>query len=83
MRLDAPPTAAGRRCFLAAAFSLALCGSATALARDKLVVSFQPEIYAADLLIAVEEGYFEAQGLDVEVVAWSNSTAMLPALAHG
>jgi ABC-type nitrate/sulfonate/bicarbonate transport system substrate-binding protein len=83
MRPDAPLTAAGRPCSFAAALALALCGSGAGLAREKVVVSFQREIYAADLLIAIDEGYFAAQDLEVETVAWSNSTAMLPALAHG
>ena len=62
---------------------LALLRGDALSARDRVTVSLHPEIYAADLLIALDEGYFEAQDLDVEIVAWSNSTAMLPALAHG
>ncbi len=83
MRIHDPSSAAGRRYLVAAALALALLGRDAARARDKVVVSLHFEIYAADLVIAIEEGYFAAQGLDVEIVAWSNSTAMLPALAHG
>jgi ABC-type nitrate/sulfonate/bicarbonate transport system substrate-binding protein len=83
MRIHDPSSAAGRRYLVAAALTLALLGRGAARARDKVVVSLHFEIYAADLVIALDEGYFEAQDLDVEVVAWSHSTAMLPALAHG
>ena len=83
MRIHDLSSAAGRRYLVAAALALALLGGDAARARDKVVVSLHFEIYAADLVIAIEEGYFAAQGLDVEIVAWSNSTSMLPALAHG
>ena len=42
-----------------------------------------PEITTADFLITLDGGHFAAQGLDVETVTWTNSTAMLPLLAHG
>jgi NitT/TauT family transport system substrate-binding protein len=83
MRFDDPCTAACRRTAAAAALALALLGAAAADARDKVTVSLHYEIQAADLLIAIEEGFFARQGLDVEVVRWSNSTSMLPALARG
>ncbi len=84
MRANDPSPATGRRLVAAVALTLALFGGGDALlARDKVVVSLHAEIWAADLLIGIEEGYFAAQGLDVEIVAWSSSTAMLPALAHG
>jgi NitT/TauT family transport system substrate-binding protein len=92
------PCSAGRS-VVAAVFALALLAAGAAHSAeatpapptspaalrpaDRIKVSLHYEIQAADLLIALEEGYFAAQGLDVEVVRWSNSTAMLPALAHG
>jgi ABC-type nitrate/sulfonate/bicarbonate transport system substrate-binding protein len=72
----------GGRCVLAV--SLLLGALATPLeALDKVVVAFRQEITSADIIIALEEGYFEEAGLLVEVVQWNGGMESLPLLAQG
>jgi len=54
-----------------------------AAAADRVTVSFRNEITSLDLLIALEEGYFAEQGLEVDVLTWNSSADTLPQLAQG
>ena len=71
------------RIVITAALVLALVSAGAASAGDKVTVSLRLEMVFPELLIALEEGFFEAQGLEVQVVPWHGADAMLPALATG
>jgi ABC-type nitrate/sulfonate/bicarbonate transport system substrate-binding protein len=84
---QSPPAQAvrsSRRGRLAAAVSLLVAAHAAPLAAlDKVVVAYRQEITSADVLIALEEGYFEQAGLEVEAVQWNGGMESLPLLAQG
>lgn len=48
-----------------------------------LKVGYQPFLISAPLFIAKESGYFAEQGLDVELVSFTSSADMRPALLSG
>lgn len=52
-------------------------------AMTKVRVVAQPHLSSAPILIALEEGYFREQGLDVEVLSFPASRPALPALVRG
>jgi NitT/TauT family transport system substrate-binding protein len=82
----AATTGGGRqpaRVAAAAALALAIAFAAAAGAAEKVRLSFRNEVTSLDFLIAIEEGYFADEGLEVELVPWTGSDEMLPALAQG
>jgi NitT/TauT family transport system substrate-binding protein len=50
---------------------------------DRLDVIILPYITYAPYYIAIEEGYFEEQGIEVEVVNMTNTEEVMPALSSG
>src|SRR3990170_8063239 len=49
----------------------------------KVKVALLPTISFAPFFIGIEEGYFEEQGIEVELEKFSQSTNWVPALAQG
>jgi ABC-type nitrate/sulfonate/bicarbonate transport system substrate-binding protein len=73
-----------RAALVAAAVSLLWAAIATPLtALDKVVFAYRPEITSPDVIIAIEEGYFEEAGLETEIVTWNGGMETLPLLAQG
>ena len=52
-------------------------------ALEKVVFAYRQEITSPDVIIALEEGYFEEAGLQPEVVTWNGGMETLPLLAQG
>ena len=50
---------------------------------DKVKVLILPYISSAPYFIGIEEGYFEEQGIEVEVVNLVSTEEVMPALASG
>ena len=59
------------------------CGGDDRPGLVRVRVLAQPHLSQAPLLIAAEEGYFEAEGLDVELLSLASSRDGLPALIQG
>jgi NitT/TauT family transport system substrate-binding protein len=62
---------------------LASCSHGTTPAFRSVKVSVQPYLSFGPLFIAADEGFFAAQGLQVEFVKMENSTEAIPALDMG
>jgi NitT/TauT family transport system substrate-binding protein len=57
--------------------------AAVAPAADKVVFNYRPEVTSADVLIALDEGFFADEGLEIESTPWKGNESMLPPLAQG
>lgn len=62
---------------------LALGGVSSAVAADKVKVSYLPTAAIAPLLVAVDKGYFKAEDLDVEMVSTAVATDAITMAATG
>jgi len=69
--------------FLIALFAFSSLSPGIAGDRVTLTVSLQPYISYAPIFIAMEEGYFEEQGLEIELFKVRGSEQAVPALARG
>lgn len=71
-----------RRALLAiAATALILPSAAMAQARDKVTISALPFISTAPIFIAKERGYFEAEGIDLDIKIFNAAQAVAVAVA--
>ena len=76
------------RCFINCVFTLVICSSSLALAQEKKLIKLHTgggstAAIQMPLWIAKEAGYFEKQGLDVEVISISGTSLGLQALLSG
>ena len=62
---------------------IALGEERTDISLTIIKMSVLPFLSFAPIFIAVEEGYFAEQGIEVEMVKFKSSSDALPALAHG
>ncbi len=69
--------------FLIATFLFVKMNQSIAEELVTLKISLQPYISQAPVFIALEEGYFREQGLDIEFVEIKGSEQSVPALARG
>lgn len=58
------------------------CAQAT-LALDKMTFRVTTNLSSVVAFIAESEGYFEDEGLDVEMIIWNSGSTYIPSLAHG
>jgi ABC-type nitrate/sulfonate/bicarbonate transport system substrate-binding protein len=73
--------AVASRWLLRAGLAAALATPVAAL--DKVVVAYRQEITSADIFIALEEGFFAQEGVEIEAVTWNGGMESLPLLAQG
>ena len=62
---------------------IALGEERTDISLTVIKMSVLPFLSFAPIFIAIEEGYFAEQGIEVEMVKFKSSSDALPALAHG
>lgn len=67
--------------WIAAILVLFCC--AESLTAQAVTSAYRRQITSADLMIAVAEGFFEDEGLDLEARSWNGSTETLPMLSKG